>query len=71
MDGERIIFADEASPGRYLKVVASGEMDQSLVEGLEHFTARLKKRLGLVPSQEKTVAEATTSTGANAGEAAD
>jgi hypothetical protein len=45
MSGERVVFVDEASPGRYLKVIASGELDAVLLEALEDFTKRRKKRL--------------------------
>jgi hypothetical protein len=44
-DGERVIFVDEAGPGQYLKLVASGELDVTLLEALEDFTKRWKKRL--------------------------
>lgn len=49
MEGERIIFMDEVGPGQYLKVVASGDLDASLLEAMEDFTKRRRKRLG--PSQ--------------------
>jgi hypothetical protein len=31
MDGERIVFVEETSPAQYLRLVASGEMDESLL----------------------------------------
>lgn len=45
MDGERIVFVDETAPDRYLKVVAKGEMDSDLLEALEDFIKRQRKRL--------------------------
>jgi len=45
MNGERVVFVDEAGPGQYLKVIASGELDVVLLEALEDFTKRRMKRL--------------------------
>lgn len=45
MEGERVIFMDEVGPGQYLKVIASGDLDQSLIEAMEDFTKRRRKRL--------------------------
>jgi hypothetical protein len=45
VEGERIIFVDEPAPGHYLKVIASGALDASLLEALEDFMKRRKKRL--------------------------
>ncbi len=45
MSGERVIFVDEVSPGRHLRVIASGEVDEELLDALEDFTKRRKKRL--------------------------
>lgn len=45
MDGERVIFVEEANAGRYLKLVAIGTLDDSLLEALEDFTKRQRKRL--------------------------
>ena len=45
MEGERVIFVDEAAVGQYLKLVASGDLDDTLLEALEDFTKRWRKRL--------------------------
>jgi hypothetical protein len=46
MDNERVIFVEEASAGQYLKLVATGQLDDNLLEALEDFTKRQRKRLG-------------------------
>ncbi len=48
MDGERIVFVEESGPAQYLKVVASGDLDETLLEALEDYIKRQKKRLGAV-----------------------
>lgn len=45
MEGERVIFMDEVGPGQYLKVIASGDLDSSLIEAMEDFTKRRRKRM--------------------------
>lgn len=45
MAGERIAFIEEANPGQYLKLIASGEVDDGLLEALEDFVKRQRKRL--------------------------
>jgi hypothetical protein len=45
VDGERIVFVEETNPTQYLKLVANGEMDESLLEALEDYVRRQKKRL--------------------------
>ena len=45
MDGERVVFVEESGPSQYLKLVASGALDESLLEALEDYVARQKKRL--------------------------
>lgn len=47
MDGERIVFVEESNPSQYLKLVASGDLDESLLEALEDYVKRQKKRLFL------------------------
>ena len=48
MTGERVVFVEETSPLQYLKLVASGDLDPSLLEALEDYVKRQKKRLGVV-----------------------
>jgi hypothetical protein len=45
MDGERIVFTEETNPQNYLKLVASGEVDEVMLEALEDYVKRQKKRL--------------------------
>lgn len=45
MEGERIVFAEETGQSQYLKLVAAGEMDDSLLEALEDFIKRQRRRL--------------------------
>jgi hypothetical protein len=32
MSGERVVFVEESGPDQYLKLVAAGQMDESLLE---------------------------------------
>ena len=45
MSGERIVFTEEGKPTQYLKLIASGDVDDSLLEALEDFVKRQRKRL--------------------------
>lgn len=45
MDGERVVFTEETNPQNYLKLVASGEVDETMLEALEDYVKRQKKRL--------------------------
>ncbi len=45
MDGERIVFSEEIDGTQYLKLVANGEMNADLLEALEDFIKRQRKRL--------------------------
>lgn len=45
MAGERVVFTEENNPQQYLKLVASGEVDDSLLEALEDYVKRQRKRL--------------------------
>jgi len=45
MEGERIVFAEETGASQYLKLVAAGDMDDSLLEALEDFIKRQRRRL--------------------------
>jgi hypothetical protein len=45
MDGERIVFTEESNPQNYLKLVASGDVDETMLEALEDYVKRQKKRL--------------------------
>ena len=47
MDSERVAFTEEGQPGQYLKLIASGEIDDTLLEALEDYVKRQRKRLGI------------------------
>lgn len=55
MAGERIVFTEETNPQNYLKLVASGEVDGTMLEALEDYVKRQKKRLGISEKKEATV----------------
>ena len=43
MDSERVVFTEEAAPNQYLKLVASGDVDDFLLEALEDYVKRQRK----------------------------
>lgn len=45
MEGERVAFIEESHPGQYLKLIANGEVDDMMLEALEDFVKRQRKRL--------------------------
>jgi hypothetical protein len=45
MQGERVVFTEENSPQTYVKLIASGEVDDTLLEALEDYVKRQRKRL--------------------------
>lgn len=45
MAGERIVFTEENAPNQYVKLVASGEVDEFLLDALKNYTERQRKRL--------------------------
>jgi len=51
MPGERVVFVEENNPQQYVKLVASGDVDATLLDALQDYVKRQKKRLGL-PSDE-------------------
>jgi hypothetical protein len=52
MDGERIVFTEESNPQNYLKLIASGDVDGTMLEALEDYVKRQKKRLGITETKE-------------------
>jgi len=46
MQGERVVFTEENNPQTYVKLIASGEVDDTLLEALEDYVKRQRKRLG-------------------------
>ena len=47
MEGERIVFTEESDPQRYIKIIASGDIDENLLDALTDYVRRQRKRLGL------------------------
>lgn len=45
MEGERIVFTEEGRPGQYLKLIASDDFDDTMLEALEDFVKRQRRRL--------------------------
>ncbi|MGJ4928615.1 hypothetical protein ACQR1I_14180 [Bradyrhizobium sp. HKCCYLS2038] len=44
-EGERVVFTEETDPQNYLKLIASGAIDELMLEALEDFVKRQKRRL--------------------------
>jgi hypothetical protein len=47
MEKERVVFSEETGDEQSLKLVASGPLDDSLLEALEDYIRRQRKRLGI------------------------
>jgi hypothetical protein len=45
MQSERVVFTEENSPQTYVKLIASGDVDDTLLEALEDYVKRQRKRL--------------------------
>lgn len=43
--GERVVFTEEGAPGQYLVVKASGDVTDDMLEALEDFVRRQRKRI--------------------------
>jgi hypothetical protein len=52
MTGERIAFTEEGQPGQYLKLIAAGDVDDTLLEALEDYVKRQRKRLAAASKSE-------------------
>lgn len=49
MESERVVFTEEGQPSQYLKLIASGDVDDGLLEALEDYVKRQRKRLKAAP----------------------
>jgi hypothetical protein len=47
MDGERVVFTEESNPQQYVKLIVSGDVDEALLDALQDYVKRQKKRLGI------------------------
>jgi hypothetical protein len=45
MEGERVVFTEENDPQTYVKLIASGVVDDTLLKALEDYVKRQRKRL--------------------------
>jgi hypothetical protein len=45
MEGERVVFTEESDPQRYVKLIASGDIDETLLDALSAYVDRQRKRL--------------------------
>jgi hypothetical protein len=45
MESERVVFTEETDPQNDVKLVASGAVDDNLLEALEDYVKRQRKRL--------------------------
>jgi len=61
MEGERIVFTEESAPQRYIKLVASGDVDESLLDAIEDYVKRQKKRLQREARNDEAATEAACS----------
>ena len=44
-DNERVVFVEEGEPNQYLKVIASGDLDEIMLDALSDYINRQKRRL--------------------------
>jgi hypothetical protein len=49
--GRLIVFTEESNPRNYLNPIASGDVDETMLEALEDYVKRQKKRLGASSAQ--------------------
>ncbi|MFZ5784186.1 MAG: hypothetical protein ACOY4R_28660 [Pseudomonadota bacterium] len=52
LSGERVVFTEEGKPSQCLKLIASGDVYDGLLEALEDFVKRQRKRLKAAQSAE-------------------
>jgi hypothetical protein len=53
MDGERVVFTEESNPQQYVKLLVSGDVDETLLDALQDYVKRQKKRLRIEPSKDE------------------
>jgi hypothetical protein len=58
MDGERVVFTEESNPQNYLKLIASGDVDGTMLEALEDYVKRQKSALAFQPKRKRPPTEA-------------
>lgn len=55
MEGERVVFTEEVRPSQYLKLIASGELDEIALEALEDFVKRQRKLRAILATPTDTI----------------
>ena len=50
MAGERVVFSEETGPSQSLRLIAVGDLDVDLLEALEDYVKRQKRRLTKLPA---------------------
>jgi hypothetical protein len=51
MGSEQVVFTEENNPQQYVKLVASDDVDETLLYALRDYVKRQKKRLGITGSK--------------------
>ena len=46
MEGERVVFTEEGQPQQYVRLIASGDVDEYLLDAISDYVERQRKRLG-------------------------
>jgi len=46
IEGERIVFTEEADSQQYVKVIARGEVNEILLDALQDYVSRQRRRIG-------------------------
>ena len=58
MDGERVVLTEETNPQTYLKLIARGEVDETMLDALQDYVKRQKRRLGIEGPIQRGIAKA-------------
>ena len=48
-----MVFTEESNPQQYLKPVASGDVDETMLGALQDYMRRQKKRLGIATEKKE------------------
>jgi hypothetical protein len=48
-----VVFTEESGQNQNLKIVARGDVDASMLDALEDYVKRQKKRLGITPQKKE------------------
>ena len=53
-----MVFTEETNPQTYLKLIASGEVDETMLDALQDYVKRQKRRLGIQDVIQSGIAKA-------------